>query len=226
MKNIFKGLIAIATYLMLTFFLPNLFSLFKIDLSTYSFGIRLFFSLSSQVLVLAIITLLFNKIIIKDFKDIKINHREYFKNNFKYWLLALGLMFISNLIITIAIPGAIAKNQEAVVELFKVAPLYIYISAVFISPLLEELVFRLSLRHIFKKDLAFIILSGLIFGIAHIVGSFENWFDLLYIIPYSIPGIMFAYVYTKTKNIFVPIGLHLIHNGLMMALQIILFLFI
>ncbi len=135
-------------------------------------------------------------------------------------------MFVSNLIITIAIPGAMAKNQEAVVEIFKVAPLYMYISAVIISPLLEELIFRLSIRNVFKKDLLFIIISGLVFGIAHVAGSFENWYDLLYIIPYSIPGFAFAYTYTKTKNIFVPVGLHLIHNGIMMALQIILFLFI
>jgi membrane protease YdiL (CAAX protease family) len=54
--------------------------------------------------------------------------------------------------------------------------------------------------------------------------SYEHLTDLLFIIPYSIPGFIFAYVYTKSKNICIPISLHFIHNGIMMSLQILLLL--
>ena len=70
----------------------------------------------------------------------------------------------------------------------------------------------------------FILLSGLVFGSMHVIGSCEHLIDLLFIIPYSIPGFIFAYVYTKSKNLCVPISLHFIHNGIMMSLQILLLL--
>ena len=37
-------------------------------------------------------------------------------------------------------------------------------------------------------------------------------------------GIVEKYYYPKSKNIFIPISLHFIHNGIMMGLQIILLL--
>ena len=58
----------------------------------------------------------------------------------------------------------------------------------------------------------------------HVISTLENLVDLLFIIPYSIPGFIFAYIYSKSKNIFVPISLHFIHNGIMMSLQILLLL--
>ena len=104
-------------------------------------------------------------------------------------------------------------------------PIYTFISAVIIAPFLEELVFRKSFRDMFSNNLLFIILSGLTFGAFHVIGSFETLFDLIYIIPYSIPGFVFAYTLSKSKNIFVPIGLHFLHNGILMALQTFLMLF-
>ena len=41
--------------------------------------------------------------------------------------------------------------------------------------------------------------------VARLTNDEENLIDLLFIIPYSIPGFIFAYVYTKSKNIFIPI---------------------
>ena len=72
------------------------------------------------------------------------------------------------------------------------------------------------------RNILFIFFSGLIFGGMHVIGTLEHLVDLLFIIPYSIPGFVFAYVYTKSKNICVPISLHFIHNGIMMSLQILL----
>ena len=64
-------------------------------------------------------------------------------------------------------------------------------------------------------------MSGLIFGSMHVIGNFNSLIDLLFIIPYSIPGFMFAYIYKKTNNICVPIGMHCMHNSIMILLQII-----
>ena len=100
-------------------------------------------------------------------------------------------------------------------------PIYAIITAIFIAPITEELIFRLNFRNIFKNDLVFIIISGLAFGIMHFTGA-KTSEELLYIIPYSIPGFIFAYTLKKSNNIFVPISLHMIHNTLMVILQFII----
>ena len=97
-----------------------------------------------------------------------------------------------------------------------------FISAVFIAPVLEELTFRQAFRNIFSNDKVFIIMSGLIFGGLHVVGNVNSPVDLLYLIPYCTPGFVFAYIMAKTDNVFVSMGLHFLHNGVMISLQILL----
>jgi membrane protease YdiL (CAAX protease family) len=62
------------------------------------------------------------------------------------------------------------------------------------------------------------------FGAFHVLGSYDSAIDLLYIIPYSIPGIVFASIMYKTKNICFPVFLHFVHNGLITSLNILLML--
>ena len=131
----------------------------------------------------------------------------------------------SNLIILLINSGNMANNEAAVREMFNSTPIYAFISAVVFAPLLEELVFRKSFRYMFNNDTLFILASGLTFGAFHVIGSYESLIDLLYIIPYSVPGIVFAYTLVKSKNIFVPMGLHFIHNGILMSLQFFLMFF-
>jgi membrane protease YdiL (CAAX protease family) len=109
--------------------------------------------------------------------------------------------------------------------MFSKTPILTFMSAVIIAPLLEELVFRKSFRYMFSNNILFILFSGITFGAFHVVGSFETFFDLIYIIPYSVPGLVFAYTLVKSKNIFVPMGLHFLHNGILMSLQFLVMFF-
>ena len=130
-------------------------------------------------------------------------------------------MVISNVFInklTQAIPG----NEETIRATLNKAPLYMFFSAVIFAPFTEEMVFRQSIKNIITNKKTFIITSGLIFGGLHVIGNINTIYDLLYIIPYSTPGIAFAIMLEKTDNIFVPMGIHFLHNGLLMTLQIIM----
>lgn len=196
----------------------------KVNIETMSITAKTIYLISTKILIISLIALINHKSLEKDIKDIKINHKKYFKNNFKFYLISLMVMMISNLIINIINPG-IAGNEQAVRNTFQIAPVYMYFSAVIFAPFTEEMVFRKSIRRIIKNDLTFIITSGLIFGGLHVVGNITTFSDILYLIPYSAPGIAFAYILTKTKNILVPMGIHFMHNGIMMTLQIILLLF-
>ena len=132
-------------------------------------------------------------------------------------------MIISNIIITMFTSIETSSNQEAIISTLYKAPIYTCIMSIIFAPILEELVFRLSFRKIFNSNILFIVTSGLFFGFMH-VSSPNSIAEFLYIIPYSIPGVIFAYTLTKSKNIYVPIGLHFIHNTIMMLIQLFIML--
>lgn len=193
-----------------------------INYETMPLILKVIYLLSYELLLISVICLILNKEISIAIKDIKKNHMKYFKQYFKYWLYALIIMFASNLIINQISGGQIAGNEETIRNMFSQAPIYIFISSVFFAPVLEELVFRQGIRNIFSNNTVFIIVSGLVFGGLHVVGNINAWYDILYLIPYCTPGFIFAYILTKTDNIFVPMGIHFLHNGIIMSLQVLL----
>lgn len=223
LKNMILGFGVIALYLVASLFSLNILSIFNINYNNFSLLGKTIYAISYEALLTSIIIYIYRKDFIPNLKQFIKNNSEYFKKYIKYWFLTVILMILSNSIVTMFTKANIATNQEIIVNTLKKAPIYIFITTVFIAPILEELVFRLSFRKIFShSNFLFILFSGFIFGSMHVIGSLSNITDLLFIIPYSIPGFIFAYTYTKSENICVPISLHFIHNGVSMCLQIIL----
>ena len=177
-----------------------------------------------EILTILFIFLLFKKEIVHMWKDFYENRDKYFKKYFKYWFLILVLMAFSNGIITLINKSEISNNQEAINDMFKRLPIYTYILSVFLAPIIEELVFRFCFMKIFNNKYLYMILSGVIFGLFHIIGSFESAYDFLFLVPYSIPGLIFAYILYDSKNIFNTIWLHFVHNGISMLASIIILL--
>lgn len=223
LRNLFTGVGVIFLYLIASALPYDFIGLFGINYNDLNSVTRQIYLISYEVGLTLIIVYIYRHNFIPNLKDFIKNSIKYFKKYIKYWFLMLGLMYLSNLIITLFTTTLTSQNQQSVVETLGQAPIYTFILTVLVAPILEELVFRLSFRKIFAHtDILFIFFSGLFFGGMHVLGSLENLVDLLFIIPYSIPGFIFAYLYTKSKNIFVPISLHFIHNGIMMVLQILL----
>ena len=224
-KLILKGIGAFLIYFLISQFAAIPFYLLGVDLETVSTIIKCIYTITIELIIILSIFLLFKDYIIRSFNDFKENHKKYFKIYFKYWFVLLGLMALSNGIIMLINSGATAKNQDAVNQLFKELPVYTFILSVFLAPIIEEFAFRLSFRAIFKNKYLFIFFSGILFGLFHVIGSFTNAIDLLYIIPYSVPGWIFAYTLQKSDNIFVPMSLHFLHNGILMSIQVFILLF-
>lgn len=225
LKQALLGILAIIVYFGISKLTLLPFALFNIDTNTLPQYIKIICSLVSEVLIIFLLILIFKKTLITNFKDVKKNHLTYFKTYIKYWFLALGIMMFSNLIILLITSGSIANNEELIRQSFDQNPFYIFIVAVICAPIIEELVFRQAFRNIFTNNVIFIILSGFVFGSLHVFNTYQTPTDLLYLIPYCTPGVIFAYTLVKSKNIFVPIGLHFIHNGLLMSLQFLVLIF-
>lgn len=110
--------------------------------------------------------------------------------------------------------GQLAENEEAVRSLIDIYPIYMIFQLIIYAPLTEELIFRKSIRNICQNKYIYIFLSGLIFGGLHAISSITTPLDLIYLIPYCSLGFIFAFLYSKTDNIFSTITAHAFHNGL------------
>jgi len=223
LKNCSVGILVILSY----FLLPTLIKYVIAYLANGSLSeeVSVILSIIIEVLTLAVILLLFNKRIKENYIDLKKNHKKYFSKYFKFYLIGLAIMYISNAILIFVFNGGLAGNEETIRSILLVHPIYVYISAVLIAPSVEELVFRGAIKNIIPNSILYILCSGLIFGGMHLVGNVTSIIDLLYIIPYSSLGIAFAYIYSKTDNIFVTMMLHTMHNGILISIQIAVMLF-
>ena len=218
-KDIIIGILVFLGYLLLSKYADNI--LILLGFNKLSTPLKLIVSIIYEILILLTVIFIYLKTIVNDFIDYKQNIKYYINNYLKYWFLNLGLMMITNIIIINITNINNSTNQEYITKLLGKYPIYTIVATILIAPLTEELIFRLNIRKIFKNNILFIITSGLVFGALHLTVA-TSFKELLFIIPYSIPGFIFAYTLTKSKNIFVPISLHTMHNTLMILLQLLL----
>lgn len=223
-KYIFKGLGIVIIYFAVSLFKYVPFYLLHINLADVK---DISLNLYNLAISLGLITLfysIYEKEIINAIDDIKKNHKEYFDKYLKVYLIGLILMIGSNMLINV-LGGGLSENEGMVRDELSKFPLYTYVSAVFLAPLLEEMVFRLGIRSIIKNKIIYILASGLIFGGLHLIGTKIDILFPLYLISYCASGFGFAYMMSKTNNILVSTWFHFMHNGIIMSIQIMMMIF-
>ncbi len=178
-------------------------------------------SFTSNLVILILLFLLFRKDIIKEFRIFKNNISNNIDIGFKYWLIGLAGMMISNILITIIFQGGGADNEQQVQKMIQAAPLFMILNAGLIAPINEEILFRKNFRNIFKNNIIFILVSGIFFGYLHVSGA-TSLLQWIYIIPYSSLGIGFAIMYSKTNTVFTSICMHMMHNTVLTLISILL----
>lgn len=155
--------------------------------------------------------IIYKKDLIKEFKIFKSDYKESIKLGLKYYFIGLGIMALSNLFINMTV-GEISQNESLVRETMFKLPLYSFLSISIFAPITEELVFRKSLRNIFKNKWFYALTCGVLFGLGHIITLDFSLIDLIYVIPYGSLGFAFALAYYDKKNIYTPMLIHSLHN--------------
>lgn len=133
------------------------------------------------------------------------------KRNIIMVFAGVGIVFVGNIlasIVTTLLGGGVSANQALIESMFGEFPWIIVLTAIFLAPLVEELVFRLALFNIFKNKVLAICVSVLLFGLIHVLISG----DIINILPYLVMGSVFSLAYYLSKNIWVSIGIHFINN--------------
>ena len=203
--------------------------LFHVNLDNLSQNMKILYNFVCDVGFMIIILMVYDKRNITEFKDYLKNFKKYIKESLIYYIIGLILMYVSNIILATYASEAMANNDVAVKNLIDLYPLYMFFSTFIYAPVVEETIFRRSIKDIFLAfgdskfiKYLYIIFSGLLFSSMHVLGMVNNSLDYLYIIPYLAVGISFAALYYKTDNLFTTITMHALHN----ALAIILYLLV
>ncbi len=196
--------------------------IFKIDINKFSDLQLLLYSFACDIVFLIIIVLCYFKTLKKDFKPYFKNFLTNLEEGFKYYIIGLATMIVSNLIITFLL-GGIAENEESVRSMIDTLPFLMIIEVSLYAPFAEELLFRKSIRDAISNKWLYIFVSGFIFGALHVISSVDsnNLLNLLYLIPYCSLGFSFAYIYAKTNNIYSTICIHSLHNTATILLYLI-----
>ena len=158
-----------------------------------------------------------------DFKIFKEYFKEYASLTFKTWLKSLLVMLIIGIIIQLLTNTSQSNNQKALQEIFKIYPGLIAFLSIIYAPFAEELMFRGVFRKFVKSKYLFIFISGITFGLLHVLDDSKTLAEFSYVIVYSSLGMFLASLYYKTNNLFSNILFHFFQNFLALIGMIIMF---
>lgn len=130
-----------------------------------------------------------------------------------FFLVFLGQSIAAFIESVIGVPAG-SENTAAFMEIAKVAPVMIIVIAL-IGPILEEFVFRRVIFGSLIQVQGFwisAIISGIIFAAIH--------FDFTHILLYTVCGLIFAFLYHKTKSLLTSIVAHVLLNTFVVVVQL------
>jgi membrane protease YdiL (CAAX protease family) len=169
----------------------------------------------ADLMFIALLVFIFYKDLKVEFKTYFSDFKNKFKNSFKIYILGYMGMLFFNVLIAIVLKD-ISSNESQVRELLYNNTVLTLFSIAIIAPLSEELVFRKSLAPLFKNKWIYVVISGLLFGGAHLLTNLLNdafsLKDLMYILPYGCLGASFALMDYNSKSTFSSIVIHSMHN--------------
>lgn len=209
-KEIIKFILIFLLYLLYSDIIIIILTKLGVNIKALPNNLKITIMFLINLSLMIMLFIFYSKSIKENLKDLKLNFKSYIKDNFKYYVIGLLIMIISNIIISFFVEGN-STNETLIREYINIMPIYMIFSSCIYAPFTEEMVFRKSLRNCFNNNVLYILLSGLIFGSMHLLSA-SNLIELVFLIPYSSLGCVFAYMYYKTNNIFVPMTFHMVHN--------------
>ncbi|RPF57041.1 CPBP family intramembrane glutamic endopeptidase [Aquisalibacillus elongatus] len=109
-----------------------------------------------------------------------------------------------------------SENTAQIMEIIE-QNIYFIILPIIFAPLLEEIIFRkIIFGQLYKKINFFFaaVLSSVVFSILHL--------DFTFFLTYLAMGLVFAYLYVKTKRIIVPILVHMAMNAIVVTMNVLI----
>jgi membrane protease YdiL (CAAX protease family) len=216
LPKVLQGILIIALFYCSIYFqyIPFLLTHTKITDYTGNMRVAVLISTFADVLLLIILLFVYRKELFKDFDIFWKNKKENVSTAFHFWAFGFALMIAFNVLINTFFHTDGANNENLVRTMLHAYPFIMGIDACILAPLTEEIVFRKTIKDIFSNRYLFIIVSTLLFGLAHVAYSATTLVDWLYLLPYCSLAACFAYAYHKTDTICTSMVMHFFHNTL------------
>ena len=219
-KNIFKLIISFVLFFNLSLVIAYIFKLVGINYSDFNYIDYACLNTFIELIMFVVVILFYKKYLKKDLVLFKLNKKDYIKKIISYFLIFLVVkygvaLFSSLLLVMLGSDLVTSENQEAVVTLAKTLPFMMMISTSLLAPFVEEGIFRLGIRKVINNKYLFILVSGLIFGFMHIFPTeLPLYVALIESLNYVTMGLLLAYIYNETDNIYVVVIIHALNNSL------------
>lgn len=144
-------------------------------------------------------------------------------SSLKAWGM-IGLTYLGIYIVTrigamvMMMEGVSNSTNQATIENIHMNPFVLITFTVIMAPIVEELVFRgLLMGRVFNPDsIVGLILSSLLFGLAHMPNSIGVW------IVYAGMGFVLGTVYRKCQKLEYCIMAHMINNSIAVSMMLLL----
>ena len=139
-SNILKGIFSFILFFSTSYIQQILIVVFNIKKITIKNAVVI--SFISSLIIASILILIYRKDLIKEWKIYKKNLSKNIDIGFKYWLIGLMCMMISNFIISFLLKADQATNEQAVQKMISAMPYLLIVSAGILAPINEEILFR------------------------------------------------------------------------------------
>ena len=223
-KNIFKLIISFVLFFNLSLVIAYIFKLVGINYSNFNYIDYACLNTFIELIMFVVVLLFYKKYLKKDLVLFKLNKKDYIKKIISYFLIFLVVkygvaLFSSLLLVMLGSDLVTSENQESVVTLAKTLPFMMMISTSLLAPFVEEGIFRLGIKKVINNKYLFILVSGLIFGFMHIFPTeLPLYVALIESLNYVTMGLLLAYIYNETDNIYVVVIIHALNNLLSMLM--------
>lgn len=223
-KNIFKLIISFVLFFNLSLVIAYIFKLVGINYSDFNYIDYACLNTFIELIMFVVVILFYKKYLKKDLVLFKLNKKDYINKIISYFLIFLVVkygvaLFSSLLLVMLGSDLVTSENQEAVVNLAKKLPFMMMISTSLLAPFVEEEIFRLGIKKVINNKYLFILVSGLIFGFMHIFPTeLPIYVALIESLNYVTMGLLLAYIYNETDNIYVVVIIHALNNLLSMLM--------
>ena len=217
-KNIFKLIISFVLFFNLSLVIAYIFKLVGINYSNFNYIDYACLNTFIELIMFVVVLLFYKKYLKKDLVLFKLNKKDYIKKIISYFLIFLIVkygvaLFSSLLLVMLGSDLVTSENQETVVTLAKTLPFMMMISTSLLAPFVEEGIFRLGIKKVINNKYLFILVSGLIFGFMHIFPTeLPLYVALIESLNYVTMGLLLAYIYNETDNIYVVVIIHALNN--------------
>lgn len=181
-----------------------------------------------HLLFLLIVVFIFRKDLLSNLKELKHTRKKKISRIFLYFLGFLGIMILSNILISfitniLGINFIQDSSSDAIAKVFNIIPygtLFVCFLTIIFYPIVEELIFRKSLRPALKNSVLFVTITSLLAWYFQVTLLNPNINEFILAIQTFLNSIFAGIIYVKTNNIIYTISSRMLFNIFICIMQL------